>query len=351
MNHLARRRFSVTLWRYPALTVVALLGLCQAAAQTQSFPQSPSAQQPPAAPMPAAAESLRPSYELGEGDVVQIRSTAVEELGERPYRLDATGAITLPLVGPVNAIGLTVDQLQTELNRLYRQYYTNPQVIVTLIQFRADPVFFIGAFVKPGIYPLQGRRNLVEMLSAVGGLQPTASRRIKISRRKEMGDIPLPTAVQDPDGRGMTVEIPLTILTQEINPPEDIELLPYDTITAERAEMVYLSGAVGKTGGFELGEKESIGIVQLLSMAGGPAPDADLKKARILRPVSNTPRRAEIPINLAQALRGGSNEIRLLPNDVLYVPPRSGARRVLGQTAIFIVPPLITTLIWILAAR
>jgi polysaccharide export outer membrane protein len=283
---------------------------------------------------------------LGEGDVIQIRSVSVEELGDRPYRLDATGAITLPMVGAIKVVGLTVEQVQAELNKQFRKFYTNPQVIVTLVQFRSDPVFFIGAFAKPGIYPLQGRRNLVEMLSAVGGLLPNASRRIKISRRKEMGPILLPTAVQDPDGRGMSVEIPLTVLTQEINPPEDIELLPYDSISAERAEMVYLSGEVGKSGGFELGEKESIGLVQLLSMAGGPGPNADLKKARILRPVSNTPRRAEIPVNLKLAMQGQGNEIRLLPNDVLYIP-RSNKKAVFGRAALVVVPSLVTSLIWV----
>jgi protein involved in polysaccharide export with SLBB domain len=83
----------------------------------------------------------------------------------------------------------------------------------------------------------------------------------------------------------------------------------------------------------------------LLSLAGGPGPNADLKKARILRPVSNTPRRAEIPVNLKLAMQGQGNEIRLLPNDVLYIP-RSNKRAVLGRAALVVVPTLVTTLIW-----
>lgn len=333
------RQYSVLI--IPALVCASLV----VGAQPLTPQASPSSSQSQVQ-VPLAAESLRPSYVLGEGDVVQIRSVAVEELGDRPYRLDATGTITLPMIGAVKVAGLTADQLQAELNKQYRNYYTNPQVIVTLVQFRSDPVFFVGAFAKPGIYPLQGRRNLVEMLSAVGGLLPNASRRIRISRRKEMGPIPLPTAVQDPDGRGMSVEIPLSVLTQEINPPEDIELLPYDTISAERAELVYLSGEVGKAGGFELGEKDSIGLVQLLSMAGGPSPNADLKKARILRPISNTSRRAEIPVDLKMAMQGKGNEIKLLPNDVLYVP-RSNAKSFWGRAAMVIIPTALTSIIWV----
>ena len=73
-----------------------------------------------------------------------------------------------------------------------------PQVTVTVVQFSSEPLFFVGAFKAPGIYPLQGRRTLVEMMSSIGGLQPNASRRIKVTRRKEFGEIPLPNAVRSP---------------------------------------------------------------------------------------------------------------------------------------------------------
>src|ERR1700737_1673631 len=102
---------------------------------------------------------------------------------------------------------MTLQELENDLIRRLREYIREPQVIVTVAQFRSEPVFFVGAFRAPGIYPLQGRRTLLEMLQAVGGLQPNTSRRIKVTRRKEFGPIPLPTAADDTDGKTSTVEI------------------------------------------------------------------------------------------------------------------------------------------------
>ena len=339
--------------RYISCVLVLLLG-GTATAWSQvgvSPPQQPGAPQQPVAPrrtaqIPAAAEQLRPNYVLGPGDIVQIRVPGAEDISERPYRIETSGEITLPLIGAVHAAGLTVSQLQTELTTQLKAYIVNPQVILTLVQFRSDPVFFIGAFQSPGIYPLGGQRTLVEMLTSVGGMAPNASRRLRVSRRKEMGKIPLPSATETADGKGATVEIPLAVLTQEINPPEDIPLMPYDLITAEKAELVYLSGEFNKPGGYELGEKETVGILQLMSLAGGPTPNASLAKARILRPISNTSERAEIPVNLATVLQGKEREMKLLPNDVLYVPRAASGWRTLGRT-VLIVTPIIVSILYI----
>ena len=69
----------------------------------------------------------------------------------------------------------------------------------------------------------------MEMLAVVGGMQPNASRRIKITRRSEYGPIPFPTRSKIRKGKVSTVEISLDSLTQNINPAEDIILKAYDT--------------------------------------------------------------------------------------------------------------------------
>ena len=213
----------------------------------------------------------------------------------------------------------------------------NPRVIVSLVQFRSEPVFFVGAFNSPGIYPLQGRRTLVEMLTLVGGLAPNASRRIRLTRRKEIGRIDLPNAIEDSGGKGMTLEIPFNVLSRDINPPEDLVLMPYDVVSVEKAELVYLTGEVTRPGGYELGEKETVSAIEILGLAGGATPSADLKKARILRPISNTARRAEIPLNLKDTLEGDGTEVSLMGGDVLYVP-RNTTRETWSTVALIVIP-------------
>jgi polysaccharide export outer membrane protein len=216
-----------------------------------------------------------------------------------------------------------VQELEADLIERLRVYVRTPQVVVTVVQFRSEPVFFVGAFQRPGIYPLLGRRTLIEMLASIGGLLPNASRRIKVTRRAEVGEIPLENAIKDPVTGVSTVEISMDSLRENVNPAEDIVLQPYDVIAVERAELVYVNGALARVGAFELGERDSISVAQVLSLAGGLAPNADAKKARVLRPILDTSRRAEISLDLTKVLTGEVNDFPLRPNDVLYVPAKN----------------------------
>jgi polysaccharide export outer membrane protein len=185
-------------------------------------------------------ERLRPNYVLGPGDVILIRAFEMPEISEKPFRVDGDGNINLPIVGTVKTGGRRVEELEADLVQRLRQYVRTPQVTITVVQYRSEPVFFVGAFRAPGIYPLEGARTLVEMMSVVGGLLPYASRRIEITRRKEFGPIPLPRAVESPDGQYSTVEISMPSLQGRVSPAEDIVLRPFDVITVERAEMIWV---------------------------------------------------------------------------------------------------------------
>jgi polysaccharide export outer membrane protein len=324
----------------------AVLFTCLAVAQ-----QTPPGQPPPTPgqanqnqpPAELPADSIRPNYVLGPNDQFLIRAPGVEEINDRPFRIDAEGFVNLPLIGRLRVGGLTQQQLEAELVKRLREYMVNPQVIVTMSQFRSEPVFFVGLFQRPGIYPLQGRRTLVEMLSSIGGLQANASRHIKITRRAEYGTIPLPNAVDDPEKKISWVEIGMGSLRENVNPAEDIVLQPFDVVSVERAELVYVNGEVGRVGGIELGERDSVSVAQAMTMAGGFTRDAKRGKVRILRPILNTDRRAAIDVDLNRVFEGKDNDVPVLPNDVLFVP-RSYARTfvtVMGTVSLAFLTPLV----------
>jgi polysaccharide biosynthesis/export protein len=254
-------------------------------------------------------------------------------------------------VGTVKAGGLSVDQLEAELVKRLSTYVRNPQVSVTVAQYRSEPVFFVGAFARPGIYSLQGRRTLVDMMVYVGGLQPNASRRITITRSLEYGPIPLPNAVVNKGTNTSTVEISMGSLRDQLNPAEDIVLQPYDQIAVGLAERIYVGGEVNKVGSVDLGERESMSLIQVLSLSGGLKPDADGANARILRPVLNTTQRAEITINIKDILKGKGNDFPLMPNDLLYVPHKSQVISGLSKYSAFIIPALVTSLIYLAIYR
>jgi polysaccharide biosynthesis/export protein len=313
------------------------------AGQTPQRPLTPAgaAQAQPLQELPS--DSIRPNYVLGPNDQILIRAPGADEINERPFRIDLDGFINLPLVGRMRAGGLTVQQLEAELVQKLREYIVQPQISISVVQFRSEPVFFVGAFQRPGIYPLQGRRTMVEMLASIGGLQANASRRMTVTRRSEYGPIPLSNAVEDQEKRTSTVEISMGSLRENVNPAEDIVLRPFDVVSVERAEMVYVSGEVAKVGGIELGERDSLSVVQAITMAGGFTRDANRSRVRILRPILNTDRRAEIELDVKRIFQGKSNDFPLLPNDVLYVP-RTNTRTtltVMGTMGLAIAGPLV----------
>lgn len=282
-------------------------------------------QPPQPAPAPEAAPvapSVRPDYILGPNDQILIRSNA-EEINERPYRVDQDGFIVLPLVQRVQASGLTVAALERDLVERLRQYLVTPQVSITVTGFRNEPVSFLGAFVRPGFYPLTGSRSLVEMLSVAGGLQPNASRRLRITRRAENGPLPLPGAITDPATGASSAEIDINNLMQELNPIEDIELMAFDRVTAEQTQPIYASGEVNRPAAIDPGARESISVMQAITQAGGFTQNAKRKKIFVLRPVSGTSRLARIDINIDKIINGEENDFPLYANDILWVDRQS----------------------------
>lgn len=313
------------------------------------------AQVPPAQPAqpgarPAVTQDtnqIRPNYVLGVNDQILLRAADIEEINEKPFRIDGEGLVNLPLVGKIRLEGVSVQQAEQELNTEFRKYVRNPLISITVVQYRSDPIFIVGAFRAPGIYSLQGKRTLVEMLTVAGGLQPNTSRRIKVVRKFDSGTIDLPNAVRDETKKTTTVEISIDSLRDNVNPAEDILLAPYDVISVDRAEMVYVAGELARVGTFEVGERESLSAAQLVVMAGGWTKEALPAKARVLRPVVSTARRAEIDVNLTRIFSGLDNDFPLMPNDILFVPKgtTASAGKVLSTVATF---PLLTSFIFLL---
>jgi polysaccharide export outer membrane protein len=291
-----------------------------------AFGQAPAQ---PVVPVPVA-QSIRPDYALGPNDQIIVSSNA-EELNQRPFRVDADGFINFPLVNRVQVGGKTVQTLESELIVLLRAFIVQPQVSIVITAFKSEPVSFFGAFVRPQVISLTGSRTLLEMLSLVGGFQPNAARRIRVTRRAEYGPIPLPSTIVDPVNKSSTVEISLDNLLREINPAEDIILQAYDRVTVEQSLPVYVNGEVTRSGPVELAGKESISIIQALTLAGGFNLNALRGKMRVLRPVEGTTRLAPIDIDIQRIVEGKDNDFPLYSNDILYIPPKSQLSTLLTQ--------------------
>jgi polysaccharide export outer membrane protein len=337
-----------------AVILAALMAAESAAAQApqvNSLPPAQTAPSPIQQPLaPAERDHIRLSYTLGPADQILVRVPQAEEINDKAFRVDAEGNIVLPVVGSVRAEGMTVQQLEAELTRQLLQYYRNPLVTITVVQFRADPVTFVGAFRNPGIYSLQGGRTLVEMLAVAGGLASNASNRLRITRRLEWGKLPLAAAVEDKERNVSYAEISINRLMETLNPEEDIVLQAYDVIRAGVEEMVYVTGEGIRSGAFPLADKDALSISQVVVLSGGLA-NARGDRAKVMRQILNTSRRSEIPVDLTAIMEGRANDFPLLPNDILVVPARRGGVKSLFSRYLVVTLPALATSLVVVAIR
>jgi polysaccharide biosynthesis/export protein len=268
----------------------------------------------------AAASSVEGgSYQLGPNDTITIQCMNAEEFTNAPIRIDTDGRITLPRLGRIQAAGLTVQQLEADLTRQLRAYLLEPQVVVRLAEARSQPVSVVGSVKSPGVHQLEGTKTLLEVLSLAGGLSEDAGRTVKVTRRPEWGTIPLATAHADETKQFSVAEVDLRELIEAKNPANNIAIRPNDVVSVPRAEVIYVVGEVRRPGSFTLSSRETLSVLQALSLAEGLATTANGSKARILRGGSEAAR-AELPVNLAKLLSGQAADSPMRPGDILFVP-------------------------------
>jgi polysaccharide biosynthesis/export protein len=277
--------------------------------------------------------TVGPNYVIGPEDVLEIDVFNVPELSSKReggsgggVRVANDGTISLPLLGRVQAAGFTVQQLAEHLQAKWGEtYLQNPQVSVFVKEFQAKPVSVIGAVERPGLYYLTGQRNLVEVLSMAGGLAKrggtAAGRTVMVTRKSVFKELPSVEGLRAlaPD----RIEINLQKLLYAQEPVLNIEIMPLDTISVSRADIVYVVGAVKRAGGFVLEDRERVTVLQALALAEGLEGTAARGSARIIRR-GDGGSRTEIPVNLGKILKGQSNDVELAANDILFVPDSTG---------------------------
>jgi polysaccharide biosynthesis/export protein len=268
-------------------------------------------------PFTCATDSAS-GYVLGSGDRVLIRALDVDEIDGKTAVVDLGGYIDIPLLGKFKAAGLCVDQLEDDLAKQLRRYVREPHISVTVSEYRSRPVSIMGAVNSPGVVNLSGPSTLMQVLSRAGGLRADAGNIIKITRQGK-GTIPLLSSKSNPSGQFTTAEVSIRSLLEAKNPEDNILIEPTDIISVPRADLVYVVGGVNKAGGFVLNERESITVLQAVSMAEGLDKTSAAKDAKIIRAGSTTTR-TEIKVNLSNILSGKAPDVSLLPNDILFVP-------------------------------
>ena len=164
--------------RRALILAAALLALAGCISTERPLFESGAAQVARAAPQPVATAPAQPGviasapaavseYTLGAGDRISVTVFRHEDLSGE-FQVDSAGRLTLPLIGQIQAMGLTAGQVeQAVTQRLQPDYLKNPDVSVQVLNYR--PFFIIGEVKSPGSYPYIAGMTVVQAVALAGG--------------------------------------------------------------------------------------------------------------------------------------------------------------------------------------
>lgn len=248
-------------------------------------------------------------YRVGFGDVLQITVFGDDDIS-RIAEVQPNGAVTIRYLGEVPVAGLTVPQVQQELERrLGEDLLVDPQVEVKVREYRSQFVFVSGEVNLPGRKALRGNTRLIDVLLEAGGFTPRASYEITITRSHGTFD----------DG---TSTITLR-LSGTPTPADQISLqLPLrngDMVMAAPKYFVTVDGEVARPGRYLI--EPDLTVTGAISQAGGPSRFGS-STVKVRRTDPKTGQATILEVDLKDVRNGKEPDPAVMPNDVISVGKR-----------------------------
>ncbi len=199
----------------------------------------------------------------------------------------------------------------------------NDLVLLEAKQALREDIAVLGQVGHTGQYPLDEQTTVVSLLASAGGTTDGAAlKNAYVLRKGEK--IPLNLYPAFKEGKS----------DPAIN---DFKLLIGDQLIVPQIENRYfVMGQVQKPSYYYIPEKGPINVLEALELAGGQLPTGDLHKASIIREVNGVRKPILVNLDLVQKKPTTAFDIKMQPDDILYVPPR-GAR---GMTFQDVLAPL-----------
>ena len=253
-------------------------------------------------------ERKEKEYEIGPEDVLEIRVWDHDDLTREVY-VSREGVFSYPLTGAVKAGGLSVKQLEQEItNRLSGKYIIDPQVSVTVKEYKSKKVFILGEVggsgKGPGAYPLTGKTTLIEVLTLAGGPTKDAGSEVLVIRPKNIKGNPVPLDQAGKEDKVIKINL-RNLLAGDTG--QNIYLEPNDTIYVSKAAYFFVYGQVKNPGKYNL-EKDTT-VLKAITTAGGATEKAAVNRTRVVREKDG--RKTEMRINLTDPIE---------PEDIVMVP-------------------------------
>ena len=299
------------------------------------------------------SSSCARSYLLGPNDIISVFVYDSEEFNQTNIRIQPNGNIIIFPMGQIKAAGMTIEDLNKKLIYKYKKYLKEPKITIRLDKTRPFVVYVTGAVLNPGSYEIntdtsinQNTGNLksdvlVErkspllsnVLVAAGGVQFDADlEHVKIKNSLDNSEYSanLMDVLEKGDSSqdiylmsGDTVYVPRLATPLAVS---EEKYQKYATATfSPKVVPIKVYGYVNNPGLIKLDSSTSITLNSAIVSAGGYIKDSAYAPKKVF--IS----RADISGKLVtRAVNPMSNDITLMPNDIVYVPEKP--RPLVGKT-------------------
>jgi len=243
-------------------------------------------------------------YRLGPEDEIEIRVWDHDDL-TRKTRVGLDGNVSFPFVGEIKAQGLSLADLQKEIERrLGPKYIIDPRVSITVLEYKSRKFFVVGNVQKPGTYPLTKPIRVVEAISQAGGvasgtLSKPLSGAVAIIIRAQPGEKLDQPKMPDktPAGHKITVSLSGALAG---DPKQNLEIKNGDTIYIPNL-IYYVTGEVKKPDRYPY--EENITVLMAVTAAGGFTDKASPRGTYIIR--ENSGLKEKVKAGMDDPIRSG----------------------------------------------
>ena len=270
---------------------------------------APAPPAPAPTPMPRAIVDEGLEYAIGAEDIVRVTVLGHEDLTQTIV-VQPDGTFIYPLIGRVKAGDLTPKELERKITTLLAQgFVRNPQVTVSVQEYRSKTVFVVGEVSRPGSYSLSGRMTVLELLSKAG---PTSAAGVEVVIVRPKIAVSGPLVPVDltgaPTGDSTDQADLIRVNIRDIQMGQldkNVLVRPNDTVFVTQAARIFVTGEVKTPGAITYWPGAT--VRKAINTAGGFSADAATGRLRVVREVDGKTK--ELKIGLDDPVQPGDTII------------------------------------------
>jgi polysaccharide export outer membrane protein len=243
-------------------------------------------------------------YVIGVADVIAVSVLDNRDL-DAVTTVNPGGRIALPLIGEVQAAGMTAAELTQRLTQEYAKKVKSPVVTVSLREVNSYRFYFVGKVAKPGMYTSRSEVTLLQAISIAGGVLDGADlAQAYVARGQERVPVDFLRLMRQGD------------LTQNITlNPDDTIVLPDNP-----QFVIYVMGEVKNPGMLPFVKERGWTATKAVAAVGGFTQYAARSKSYLIR--EERGKKQTIPVDFNDLMKNpeAAKDVPLSAGDILVVP-------------------------------